>query len=189
MIKVVFILQHYPLQVFTLQNIHQTLDTWVSYYTLCSASAVTAAGSVSGWSGSATFTSTIAPFGIRHVNWRSTSVRLRAPGFTPHSSGASAWRGLARRRRQPTPAEYRRSSTHTIGVSMGQNIQGLGGGGVYSAVLWACTYVSTYVGKYIVDSTLLHATDEMMLICSSFEWVRITICYWVKQKEMVVGNA
>ena len=48
MIKVVFILLHYPLQVFTLQNIHQTLDTWVSYHTLCSASAVTAAGSVSG---------------------------------------------------------------------------------------------------------------------------------------------
>ena len=66
---------------------------------------------------------------------------------------------------------------------MGQNIQGLGGGALL------CSTMSLYVCKYIVDSTLLHATDEMMLICSSFEWVRITICYWVKHKEMVIGNS
>ena len=53
---------------------------------------------------------------------------------------------------------------------MGQNIQGLGGGGGGGGGLLCSTmslYVCTYVGKYIVDSTLLHATDEMMLIVVS----------------------
>ena len=48
---------------------------------------------------------------------------------------------------------------------MGQNIQGLGGGGLLCSTM--SLYVCTYVGKYIVDSTLLHATDEMMLIVVS----------------------
>ena len=118
----------------------------------------------------------------------------RAFAFVPqallHTAEAAAalraaWRGLARR--APTPAEYRRSSTH-YRRKHGSKYTGIRGGGALLCSTMSL-YVCTYVGKYIVDSTLLHATDEMMLICSSFEWVRITICYWVKQKEMVVGNS